>query len=102
MKPKKIAIVVPNPCNPDYRVIRQAETLARQGHEVRIFATRNLTTPAYEEFNGVAYLRERWNIVVGFIAWITGSYRQEDELTAEREKQRKILERAKKYASKTR
>jgi hypothetical protein len=100
VKPKKIAIVVPNPCNPDYRVIRQAETLARQGHEVRIFATRNANTPAYEEFNGVAYLRQRWNIVRDFVYWISGSYRQVDALAAERSKQEKLLKRAKKAAEK--
>ncbi len=102
MKPKKIAIVVPNPCNPDYRVIRQAETLARQGHEVRIYATRNISTPAYEEFNGVAYLRERWNIVFGFVSWISGAFKQEDSLTGVRRKQQKMLQRAKKSARKAR
>lgn len=100
VKPKKIAIVVPNPCNPDYRVIRQAETLARQGHEVRIYATRNPTTPAYEEFNGVTYLRERWNIVFGFVSWVSGSYKQENNLAAERRRQEKILMRAKKSTKK--
>ncbi|MDQ7019102.1 MAG: hypothetical protein Q9M33_08040 [Robiginitomaculum sp.] len=98
MKPKKIAIVVPNPCNPDYRVIKQAETFAKQGHEVRIYATKSPVTPSYEEFNGVAYLRDRWNIVLGFVSWISGAYKQADILAGERKKQAKILKRAQKSA----
>ncbi len=94
MKPRKIAIVVPNPCNPDYRVIRQAETFARQGHEVRIYATKGPHTPGYEVFNGVTYFRERWHVVLGFVAWMTGSYLETTGLAGARVEQAKILNRA--------
>lgn len=63
MPAEKVAIVVPNPCNPDYRVVKQAETLARAGYEVRIFCTNTPKgdLPAWEEINGVAYVRRPWS-----------------------------------------
>lgn len=63
MSAKKVAIVVPNPCNPDYRVVKQAETLAGAGYEVRIFCTNTPAgdLPDWEEINGVAYVRCPWS-----------------------------------------
>lgn len=100
MEPKKIAIVVPNPCNPDYRVIRQAETLARAGHEVRLYATKNAHTPPYEEFNGVKYIRSNWNIVRDYILYLTGFFKAKNELEPARDEYYHMLDVAKKNASK--
>ena len=55
--------MVANPCNPDYRVVKQAETLAAVGYEVRIFCTwkRGFGIPITEVLNGVTYVRRLWN-----------------------------------------
>jgi len=90
----KIAIVVPNPCNPDYRVIRQAESLAREGHEVRLYATKNTVTPSYEEFNGVKYIRSTWNIARDYALYFTGLYKLKSELEPQRKEFKKMLDRA--------
>lgn len=60
---KRIAMLVSNPCSPDYRVIKQAESLARAGYEVRVFCTwkPGLGIPTYEMVNGVTYVRREWN-----------------------------------------
>ncbi len=62
MSVSKVAIIVPNPCNPDYRVVKQAETLAKAGYEVRIFCTNTPKgeLPDWEEINGVGYVRRPW------------------------------------------
>ena len=64
-KKKRIAMVVPNLCNPDYRVVKQAETLAAAGYEVRVFCTWKAGTdaPLIEEFNDVTYVRREWNVI---------------------------------------
>lgn len=94
VKRKKIAIVVPNPCNPDYRVIRQAESLAREGHEVRLYATKNAVTPSYEEFNGVKYIRSTWNIARDYALYFTGLYKLKSELEPQRAEFKRMLEKA--------
>ena len=53
----RIAVMVPNQCNPDYRVIKQAEYFAQLGHDVRIFCQKNDDTPFEEVINGVTYCR---------------------------------------------
>jgi glycosyltransferase involved in cell wall biosynthesis len=50
-------MIVSNPCNPDYRVIKEAESLVRHGHKVRIFCTSKAGLPQEETINGVEYLR---------------------------------------------
>jgi len=90
-KPKKIAIVVANPCNPDYRVIRQAETFAKAGHEVVLFSTKNAKTPHNEVFNGVLYIRERWQPSKDFLRWLTRSYKISKTQYKQRNKNYKYL-----------
>lgn len=68
----RIAMVVPNPCNPDYRVVKQAETLAVMGHQVRVFCTRPTGSdlPDLETINSVEYRRIDWSVrsaVDGFL-----------------------------------
>jgi hypothetical protein len=60
--PIKVAIVVPNPCDPDYRVVKQAETLAKAGYAVRVFCTKpyGSNLPNQERINGVEYVRRHW------------------------------------------
>ena len=91
----KIAILVPNPCNPDYRVIRQAETLVAAGYEVRLYATKNAQTPPYEQFNGVQYIRSSWNLIRDFSLWITGAFRLDSHLKPVRDQNSALLEKAK-------
>ncbi|SFR64646.1 hypothetical protein SAMN04488002_3712 [Litoreibacter janthinus] len=86
-------MVVPNMCNPDYRVVKEAESLAAAGYEVRVFCTwkPGARVPVLEEFNGVTYVRREWN-VVGLIKHklfgtplptdtvrLNNRYREEDE-----------------------
>lgn len=58
----KVAIIVPNVCDPDYRVVKQAETLARAGYDVRVFcgALQATDAPALETLGGVDYVRRAW------------------------------------------
>ncbi len=77
----KIAILVPNTCNPDYRVIKQAELFARAGHEVRVFCRHAEGLPAIEQLGGVVYIRKGifrpllyarwpqivWRVVLAFV-----------------------------------
>lgn len=58
VKRKRIAILLPNPCNPDFRVIKQAETYAKAGHDVRIYCRGGTETPEVEKVNGVIYVRQ--------------------------------------------
>lgn len=60
---KRVAMLVSNPCDPDYRVVKQAETLARAGYEVRVFCTwkAGLGIPIQEVVNGVTYVRREWS-----------------------------------------
>ena len=67
---QRVAMVVPNPCDPDFRVIKEAETLAAAGYEVTLFATRTKGSdlPAAEEINGVRYQRCDWNARAAVLA----------------------------------
>ena len=58
----KVAVIVPNVCDPDYRVVKQAETLARAGYDVRVFcgALQATDAPASETLGGVEYVRRAW------------------------------------------
>lgn len=60
---KRVAMLVSNPCNPDYRVVKQAESLARSGYDVRIYGTWNVTLgiPVRETINDVTYCRYEWS-----------------------------------------
>lgn len=62
---KRVAMIVPNPCSPDFRVMKQAETLAKAGYEVRVYCTwkRGLGVPKIETINGVEYYRKEWNVM---------------------------------------
>lgn len=63
MEKKKVAMLVSNPCKPDYRVVKQAESLAATGYEVRVFCVwrRGIGVPVYEKINGVTYIRQAWS-----------------------------------------
>ena len=56
---KRVAMIVSNPCDPDYRVIKEAESLAMAGYEVRVYCTwrPKLGIPVKETINGVTYVR---------------------------------------------
>ena len=54
---RRIAVLVPNPCDPDYRVIKQAEFFAGLGHDVRIFCQHKDGLAIEETINGVTYIR---------------------------------------------
>lgn len=56
-------MMVSNPCSPDFRVNKQAESLAKAGYEVRVFCTwkPGLGIPVHEIINGVTYVRREWN-----------------------------------------
>ena len=58
----RVAIIVPNPCNPDFRVVKQAETIQRAGHTVKVFCAVLKVTdcPDREVVCGVEYLRRAW------------------------------------------
>ncbi|MDB4558947.1 hypothetical protein N9Z87_01760 [Amylibacter sp.] len=62
---KRIVMLVSNPCNPDYRVTKEAESLAKAGYSVYILATWSpkLGIPINEIINGVTYLRYEWNVL---------------------------------------
>jgi glycosyltransferase involved in cell wall biosynthesis len=58
-RPPRVVMIVANPCTHDARVIREAETLAAAGYEVRVLCklTRNVAVPLLETRNGVVYER---------------------------------------------
>ena len=60
----KIIFTVPNECNPDFRVVKQAETLAALGHDVRVYCAVLRPTTAQDEeiINGVRYIRRAWSV----------------------------------------
>lgn len=60
---KRVAMIVPNVCDPDYRVIKQAESLAQAGYEVRVYCIwrHGRGIPLQETLNGVTYIRREWN-----------------------------------------
>ncbi len=53
----RVLMLVSNPCTDDARVIRQAEALAEEGHEVLVLATLRPALPETETKNGVRYQR---------------------------------------------
>lgn len=55
---KKIAFLLPNPCNPDFRVIKHAEAFAHAGYDVRLYCRWAEHLPYGEIINGVTYIRE--------------------------------------------
>ena len=57
---KKVAFLVANDCNPDFRVIKEAESLVKAGNEVRIFCMLPIGSnlPKEEMINGVLYIRK--------------------------------------------
>jgi glycogen synthase len=58
----RVAVIVPNQCNPDYRVIKQAECLAKLGYDVRVFCIKKPNLPSLEIYNGVEYQRFNWTV----------------------------------------
>lgn len=50
-------MLVSNSCDPDFRVIKQAESLVRFGHRVRIFCKAKTGIANFETINGVEYQR---------------------------------------------
>jgi hypothetical protein len=62
----RAAFLVPNPCRPDHRVIKQAEYLESKGYQVRVFCQRVPGVPEFEKINGVEYVRIRINRYVLF------------------------------------
>lgn len=54
---RKIAILLPNPCNPDYRVIKHAEFFARNGYDVRVYCRWADGLPFKQVINNVTYIR---------------------------------------------
>lgn len=71
--PLRIAMVVPNPCNPDYRVVKQSETLSAAGHQVCIFGTRppSSNLPYHETINSIEYRRIDWSARSAVIGLVT-------------------------------
>lgn len=55
---KRVALLVPNPCSPDNRVIKLAHLLAREGHDVRVYCRSRKGLPMLETINGVTYVRQ--------------------------------------------
>jgi len=67
---RKIAILVPNPCNPDYRVIKHAEFFARQGYEVRVYCRWAKGLPHTQVINNVTYVRRPitgWSFALSYV-----------------------------------
>lgn len=54
---QRVVMLVANPCVNDSRVIRAAESVAEEGHEVIVLATKAKGTPDTEVRNGVVYRR---------------------------------------------
>ena len=64
-EPTRVAMIVPNECNPDFRVVKQAEALVKSGRVVRLFCIKqpNSDLPDFEIINGVEYVRKEWSAV---------------------------------------
>lgn len=54
---RKVAMLLPNPCNPDYRVIKHAEFFARKGYNVRVYCRWAEGLPFKQVINDVTYIR---------------------------------------------
>lgn len=93
---KRIAMLVSNPCSPDYRVIKQAESLAKAGYEVRVFCTwkPGLRIPTHEIINGVTYVRREWNPLKLLRQRYLGEQQYPEVPRVNREAHRKIMDRA--------
>ncbi|MEM6407993.1 MAG: hypothetical protein AAF700_06190 [Pseudomonadota bacterium] len=65
VKNKRVAMIVPNICNLDYRVVKEAEALSACGYDVRVYCIwkPGIKLPMREELNGVTYIRREWNLV---------------------------------------
>jgi hypothetical protein len=87
-------MLVSNPCNPDYRVTKEAESLARAGYEVYILATwkPNLGIPIQEEINGVKYIRYEWNVLKVLRMIYLGEMQYREIPKLNRQKHLKIIE----------
>lgn len=57
----KIAMIVPNDCNPDWRVLKEAMTLNSNGNVVRVYCLSKSNLPAREMYNGVEIIRLRYD-----------------------------------------
>ena len=55
----RVAMIVANPCANDSRVIKQAESLAMRGYDVRVYCLAASGLAASESRNGVRYVRCR-------------------------------------------
>lgn len=91
----KIAMLVSNPCNPDFRVIKQAESLAAAGYEVRVFCTwkPGLGIPTHEVINGVTYVRREWNPMKLLQMLYFGRSEYQEIPRMDREKHRRLTEK---------
>ncbi|GLP87863.1 hypothetical protein [Tritonibacter mobilis] len=91
---KRVVMLVSNPCNPDYRVTKEAESLARAGYEVCILATwkPKLGIPIQEEINGVTYLRFEWNVLKILRMMYLGEKKYREIPTLNRDKHRAMVE----------
>lgn len=58
----RIVMIVSNPCLTDARVIKMAESVANEGHEVHVFATEKTGVSHAQKVNNVYYHRLRWNL----------------------------------------
>lgn len=54
---RRVVMLVANPCVNDSRVIRAAESVAEEGHDVIVLATKAKGVPDREQRNGVVYQR---------------------------------------------
>ncbi|MEM0982926.1 MAG: glycosyltransferase family 4 protein [Planctomycetota bacterium] len=61
-RPIKVAMLLTNPCINDGRVIKEAESLALAGHEVRVYCTLQPGLPETESRAGVTYLRHTFRL----------------------------------------
>lgn len=70
---RRISMVVPNACDPDFRVVKEAQTLAAAGYDITLFATRTASSdlPDIEQINGVTYRRCDWNAHAASMALCT-------------------------------
>ncbi len=67
LRKKRIALLVPNPCSPDNRVIKLAHLLALDGHDVRVYCRARKGLPMLETIDGVTYVRRELS-PLGFAA----------------------------------
>ena len=97
MTKKKIAMLVSNPCSPDFRVNKQAESLAAAGYEVRVFCTwrPGMGFPTREVINGVTYVRYEWNPMKLLRKRYLGEQQYPGVPNLDREAHRRIMEETK-------